>query len=262
MEKTAIIFRYFRHWLLSVNEHGVHSPFLFNLLTSALYNKKEYIEWKTIEKIRDELLVDNSILDVIDLGAGSKSDGKSPQRKISFICRYFAKSPRLCKVLFKLARHLEPSHILELGTSLGMSTMYLSSANIGARVTTIEGCPNTADVAKKNFKKAGLHNIESKVGDFGLMLPSILNSIGNIGMVYVDGNHSYKATLGYFHTLCPFATEKSVIIFDDIHWSKGMEKAWDEICKDQRVTMSVDLFHFGLVFFDRRLSKEHFRVRI
>lgn len=262
MEKAAIIFRYLMHWIRSVNEHGVHSPFLFKLLTEGVYKKEQHGLLSKIECIRLDLSKNESVLEVTDLGAGSTSDGKSPKRKISFICRSFAKSPKLCRLLFKIARHLEPNQILELGTSLGISTMYLASANRNAQVTTIEGCPNTAAVAQHNFSAAGLDNIISLTGDFGKILPSVLPTIGKLEFVYIDGNHTYEATLAYFKELIPFTTEKTVIIFDDIHWSSGMEMAWKEIYSDKTVTMSVDMFHLGLVFFDKRLSKEHFIVRI
>jgi predicted O-methyltransferase YrrM len=262
MEKITIIIRYLKHWLGSVNEHGVHSPFLFKLITEGVYRKQSHSSWKKLEAIRTQLLADKTALDVTDLGAGSLSDGKPTQRKVSFICRSFAKSPRLCRVLFKIVHHLKPNHILELGTSLGMSTMYLASANPEAQVTTIEGCPNTAAIANHNFKVAGINNIESLTGDFGQVLPTWLAGIKDLELVYIDGNHTYEATLNYFHMLSQYANAKTVIIFDDIHLSKGMEQAWREIHKDQRVTMSVDMFHFGMVFFDNRFSKEHFKIRI
>ncbi|MFM7823858.1 MAG: O-methyltransferase, partial [Bacteroidota bacterium] len=164
--------------------------------------------------------------------------------------------------LHRISKDLQPDNILELGTSLGISTMYLSAANPSAKVITVEGCPKTAAHARDNFSKLGLENIESLVGDFDDQLPSVLNRTNSLGLVYIDGNHTYEATVRYFHTLLPKCGNETCIIFDDIHWSAGMENAWKEISNNSRVTMSVDLFYFGIVFFDSRLSKEHFKIRI
>lgn len=259
---VRITISFLKHFFASVNEHGVHSPFLFKLLTQGIYNGKNQPATETIERIRKHLKSDHTSIQVTDLGAGSLVDGKAKTRSISFICQSFAKSPKLCGVLHRITRHLQPDNILELGTSLGISTMYLATAHPSAKVTTIEGCPNTAARARANFSIAGLENIESFVGDFDEILPSILKRNNRLGLVYIDGNHTYEATVRYFHTLLAKCENETCMIFDDIHWSLGMEKAWDEISNHPKVTMSADLFYFGIVFFDPRLSKEHFKIRI
>ncbi len=259
---VRITIAFLKHFFASVNEHGVHSPFLFKLLTQGIYDRKKYPETKTIERIRKKLKAVHTNIQVTDLGAGSVVDGKAKTRTVSFICQSFAKNPKLCGVLHRITRHLQPNNILELGTSLGISTMYLSTASPNAKVITIEGCPNTAALARDNFSNAGLENIESVVGDFDDVLPSVLNRTNNLGLVYIDGNHTYEATIRYFHTMLPKCGNETCIIFDDIHWSEGMEKAWKEVYNNPRVTMSVDLFFFGIVFFDARLSKEHIKIRI
>jgi predicted O-methyltransferase YrrM len=259
---VRITIAFLKHFFASVNEHGVHSPFLFKLLTQGVYERKKCPETRGIEHIRKQLKADHSSIQVTDLGAGSVIDGNAKTRSISFICQSFAKSPKLCGVLHRITKHLQPNNILELGTSLGISTMYLATACPSAKVITIEGCPNTAARARDNFTNAGFENIESLVGDFDDVLPSILNRTNCLGLVYIDGNHTYEATLRYFHLLLPKCGNESCIIFDDIHWSVGMEKAWKEISNHPKVTMSLDLFYFGIVFFDSRLSKEHFKIRI
>jgi len=260
MVRIAIAF--LKHFFASVNEHGVHSPFLFKLLTQGIYNKKSYPETEAIERIRKQLKADHTCIQVTDLGAGSVVDGKAKTRSIAFICQSFAKSPKLCTVLHRITRHLQPDNILELGTSLGISTMYLATAYPSANVITIEGCPNTAARARDNFSIAGLDNVESLVGDFDDILPSVLSRTNSLGMVYIDGNHTYEATVRYFHALLSNCGNETCIIFDDIHWSSGMENAWKEISNHPKVTMSLDLFYLGIVFFDSRLSKEHFKIRI
>jgi predicted O-methyltransferase YrrM len=189
-------------------------------------------------------------------------DGRGKRRRVSFICKSFAKNPSLCKTLFNMAKQLKPINILELGTSLGISTMYLACADTSTEVFTVEGCPNTASIAKENFNSMGLKNVQSYVGGFDEVLPGLLERIGKIGLVYIDGNHTEEATKRYFEMLKPYLSPDSAIIFDDIHWSDGMEKAWSTIVSDNSTTMTIDMFHFGVAFFNAKLSKEHFIVRI
>jgi predicted O-methyltransferase YrrM len=261
-EKLGFVTRYIRFLVTSNNEHGVHSPFVFNLLTKGIYNRSNDLDFANIETIRSNCAVDKRIIQVTDLGAGSHLDGKNSRRSISYICRTFAKSPKMCKVLYRTLQHLKPYTIIELGTSLGLSAMYLASANENSRVISLEGCPNTADIARENISKSGLKNISVITGAFDELLPDLLEANERVDAIYIDGNHTHEATTRYFNMMLSRMHNNSFIIFDDINWSKGMVQAWNEITSHDKVTMSVDFFHFGMVFFNPGFSKEHFRIRI
>ena len=236
--------------------HGIHSPFVFELYNEAINKKGNYYSFDKIELLRRKLLISNKEIEVTDLGTG-----KSGRRMLSEIAERSAKDKKYCELLFRIAYYFKPNNILELGTSLGISTCYLASANPTSKVITIEGCPNTANEAKKNFESLGLNNIETVVGDFDSVLASVLSPQSSVDLIFIDGNHKKIPTLNYFNQLLEHTTNDSVFVFDDIHWSDEMDEAWETIKSHPKVSVTVDLFFLGLVFFRKEQAKENFTIR-
>jgi predicted O-methyltransferase YrrM len=249
------------HWLRAGDEHSVHSPFVFRLLTEAVYLKGDEPEYARIEAVRSAMLRDQRVLKVTDLGAGSTFDGRPVERNVREIAARFAKPPRYGRLLFRLTRFFRPKIMIELGTSLGISAMYQALGFAEGNLYTLEGCPETASVARENFADAGLHSIECITGDFDSSLSRLLAETGTFDYLFIDGNHSYEATLRYFNLAKQYASVDSVIVFDDINWSEGMKVAWKQICADEKVTISIDFFQLGLVFFNKGFSRQHFLLR-
>jgi predicted O-methyltransferase YrrM len=240
---------------------GVHPPFLYNLLDLVLTEKNRVPHAAQIEQLRRILLGDDREIDITDLGAGSRSGAKN-RRRIRHIARYSAKPKKWGKTLYRLAAETKPKCMVELGTSLGMSAAYLASAAPKGKLFTLEGCPNLASEAKKNIDSLNLKNVEIRTGHFDHTLPDLLSELKSVDFAYVDGNHTEEATLRYFQWLKDKTHERTVLVFDDIHWSPGMVNAWQAICKDETVTLSVDLFRLGLIFFRSGLSQQHFNIVI
>ncbi|WP_035673691.1 O-methyltransferase [Flavobacterium sp. 83] len=254
----------------SKNEHAVHSPFVFTLLTKCFYDNKSKPEYVVLKNYRKSLLKNNNTIEVTDFGAGSKVF-KSNTRVISKIAKTAGISPKRAELLFRITNYLQPdsSHseqakhfILEIGTSLGLATSALSLGNLKSKITTLEGCPETAKIAQEQFQKFNFKNVTSEVSEFTSYLSDFRLSTLNFRLIYFDGNHSKKATLDYFELLLPTITNETVWIFDDIHWSVEMEQVWKIIQKHPKVTVTIDTFQWGLVFFRREQPKEHFVIRI
>jgi len=261
-KRVGISIRYFRYLFQASGPHAIHSPFVFELMQQVLRDKSGYDPWLPIENLRRSLRADPRSIAVRDFGAGPLGGKGSPQR-ISKIARIAAKPSKYGKLLFRIARHFKPDSILELGTSLGLSTAYLSASCPDARVITLEGSPETARIAGENLKSLGLQKVQVVVGEFGETLPEILSSLDRLGLVFLDGNHKKEPTLQYFHWCLSKATPYSIFILDDIHWSREMEEAWKEVTGHDSVTLSIDLFFLGLVFFRKEFrSKEHFILRV
>ncbi|MGB8376397.1 MAG: class I SAM-dependent methyltransferase [Salegentibacter sp.] len=284
------IIAYIKFLLQSQNQHGLHSPFVYDLVSECFYDKKKYTEYKTLKEFRKDLLRNEEEITVTDFGAGSRVF-KSDRRKVKEIARHVGISEKRARFLFRLVNYLICRNVLELGTSLGIGTSALA-ANRSTMVTSIEGCPETARIARQQFQKFGLENIELRVGQFENVLEEIIGAENipeekwkvesgeriekrqekrdkrketpnrKFDLVYFDGNHQKEATLSYFHQLLPAAHNDSVFIFDDIHWSPGMEEAWEVIKKHPSVKVSIDTFHLGLVFFRREQVKQHFKIRL
>ena len=248
----------------SKNEHAVHSPFVFNLLTKCFYDKKSKPEYAILKKYRNSLLANNNTIEVTDFGAGSKVF-KSNTRVISKIAKTAGISPKRAELLFRITNYLQPDTILEIGTSLGLATSALSlgsrSVGIKAKIITLEGCPETAKQAQLQFQKFNFNTIRSEITEFSTYLQNCTLNTEHFSLIYFDGNHSKKATLDYFEVLLPTITNETVWIFDDIHWSPEMEEAWKIIKNHPKVTVTIDTFQWGLVFFRREQPKEHFVIR-
>ncbi|WP_151085700.1 O-methyltransferase [Hymenobacter baengnokdamensis] len=258
------LFSFLRHWLLrSGNAHGLHSPFVFGLYTTVIRHTGEFAAFPRIEKRRHELLASEQVLEVTDFGAGSQVAGAGGRRRpVRDIARHAAKPRRLAQLLFRLVNHFQPATILELGTSLGLTTAYLALADSRSQVITFEGCPNTATVARETFKKLNIKNAHLVEGNLDQTLPATLAALSQpLDFVFFDGNHRYEPTLRYFEQCLAKAHENSVFVLDDIHWSAEMERAWEAIKAHPSVTITVDLFYVGLVFFRKKQPRQDFWLR-
>jgi len=200
------------------------------------------------------------IVNCNDLGAGSLHSNNAA-KTIKSLAKHSAKPTKYARLLFRLVNHFQPDHVIELGTSLGISSAYMASARSQTDVITIEGCPEIAAIAMKNNKELELKNIDQLVGNFDEVLPAILNKLEKVDFVFFDGNHRKKPTLRYFQWCTQKAHENSVFIMDDIYWSEEMKEAWEEIKNDNRVTVTIDLFFMGIVFFRKEQVKQHFMIK-
>ncbi|WBL23175.1 O-methyltransferase [Zunongwangia sp. HRR-M8] len=250
---------YIKFLLASQNQHGLHSPFVYDLVTNCFYDKNKYPEYQQIKKYKVDLLKNTSEIEVTDFGAGSRVF-KSNKRKVSDIAKVAGITTKKAEFLFRITQYLQLKNCLELGTSLGIASAAIASAEKSS-LTTIEGCPKTANIAQQQLKKFGFKNIELKIGEFQHYVSDFSNS-QKFDLIYFDGNHQKTATLQYFKALLPTAHNDSVFIFDDIHLSEEMEQAWLEIQNHPKVQVTIDTFHLGLVFFRREQAKEHFKIRL
>lgn len=241
------------------NEYSLHSPFMFDLY-NAVFKARNQAEFKSIESLRKNLLKTATTIEVKDLGAGS-TVFKSNHRPVSGITKHTSKKKKYARFLANLAHYNNSSSILELGTAMGISTSYLALKNPQASIHTIEGSESIADCASRNFKTLGLNNIHLHRGNFNDQLPGVINEMKKIDFAFIDGNHTYSATVDYFNQLLPYCNANTVMVFDDIYWSPEMTKAWEEIKLHDQVKASIDMFEFGIVFFNTNLSKQHFVLR-
>ncbi len=251
---------FFKFLLASKNEHSLHSPFVFDLYTKIITDQKILPIFTEIENLRKKLLKNRMVIEITDFGAGSRIY-KTNQRQIRQIAKNAEKVPKFGRLLFRLIQHFKPSIIFDLGTSLGITTLYESKACESGKIYTFEGCPETAKVAKENLTILNCQNVEMIVGNLDETLSNKLNEIENLDFVFFDANHRYEPTVRYFERCMAKANEESVFVFDDIHWSEEMHKAWEYISKHESVMISIDLFFVGLVFFRKNQPKQHFVLR-
>ena len=252
------ILKYINYKLTAYYEHDLHSPFLYNFYMELIRNKYPFGDFEELDKIRKELKTNTTTIEVTDFGAGSKKM-TSNRRKISDIAKHGIAQKKQAEFLYRLINKFSPNTLVELGTSIGLTGLYLAKAAPKSTIYTIEGCPNLFQFSKNLFQQQGTKNIQSINGNFNTEFPKLLSQINSIDFLYIDGNHAYEPTIEYFKMALDKKHRNSIFVLDDIYWSNGMQQAWKEICEHPEVTVSLDLFYFGIVFFrTENKHKEHF----
>ena len=293
MDWQTAIYRvgsYLRHCLTArhTGGHGIHSPYLFEWVRMVLSDENSYYAWGEIEKVRARMLADTRVVEFVDYGAGignreSENGNREARdrRKVSDIAKRSLAKKKYAQMLARLVNWVggplltSPSRggigdwqlamgngliIVELGTSLGVTTAYMAAMDKRNKVITYEGCPAVAEIAKENWEALGIKNIDCRVGE---ITAAILDKdLERVDVAFIDANHTYAGTRAYFNVLAEKVHRKSVMIVDDIHYNKEMEQAWREICADERVTSTMDLYQMGLVFFDKDYWKRDYRIRV
>lgn len=241
--------------------HGIHSPFVFDFIKFVLNDKKQYACYERVEAIRRTLLKDKREIEVADFGAGSALI-KTNRRIVKQVAASSLKPRKFSQLLFRMAQYYQPDSILELGTSLGISTAYLATGQPNANVYTLEGAAAIAEIARHSFQDLSLSNVTLLEGEFEETLPLVFAAQRHIDFAFIDGNHREAPTLKYFRALLLHAAPTTILVFDDIHWSAGMEAAWATIQNDPAVTLTIDLFFIGIAFINPDFKvKQHFRIR-
>ena len=276
MEK---LYFYLRHFIKAKDEHSIHSPFIFALYCDVICSKASYYAFDEIEKLRESLENNQQKITFEDLGAGANNSKiKSKTTSVGQIARNSAKSPRLAQILFRLVNYFQPKNLLDLGTSLGITTAYLAKASIKTNIISFEGDTTISEIARQNFEKLNINNVSVITGNLNKTLSKCLkthfenknnnnidNNIDNnnsLDFVFFDANHQYLPTISYFETCLPYTHENTVFIFDDIYWSEGMANAWKTIKNHPKTQQTIDLYWFGIVFFREKQEKENFILRI
>ena len=249
---------YLKFLLRSTNQHGIHSPFVYNLVAKCFYDTTKYEAYTTLNNYRKRVFSNNDTINITDFGAGSRVF-KSNERSISKIARHSGISKKKQQLLFRLVSYFNVEKSLELGTSLGLATSALALGNPNGTVDTVEGCENTAAVAKTLFTRFQLNNINLEQATFDAFLKSYTETPT---LIYIDGNHSKKNTINYFNFFVEKLKNDSFIIFDDIYWSQEMTQAWHYIKDHPKVSVSIDTFYWGIVFFRIEQEKQHFTIRL
>lgn len=255
---THQIKSYFRFLWSSKNRHGVHSPFVYNLVTQCFNDKKRYPEYQVFDLYRKRLLKNSEVLTISDFGEGSRVF-KENQRKVSRIARVSAVTKKRQRLLFRLSRYLEAENILELGTSLGMGTLAFSLSGKEKTIETVEGSPSVFKKAKEGLDTFSCGNIEMHQ----MVFSDFLNiNDKNYDIILVDGDHNGERTYRYFQSLLSHVHNDSLVIFDDIYWSKDMTATWNKIIAHEQSIVTIDTFQWGMVFFRKEQRKQHFILRI
>lgn len=255
------VMQYLSYCLRAKSRFRVHSPFVYSFYTEVILGRTSRQSCIHVVKHRKNLYQQKNLLETTDFGAAVPKGYKTRVRRVCDIAKLSSVNEKHGKLLYRITSFRQPKEILEIGTAMGISTMYMACAAPLSRINTIEGCAMIAQKALDGFQKYKINNIELVQGNFDLYLPELLKKIKHIDMVFLDGNHKEKATLQYFELVKPKLHEGSIVLIDDIYWSAGMKRAWEQIIRDEDVSISIDLFKMGILFFRKDIAKEHFTLR-
>lgn len=262
MGAVTLATRYFKYRLAAKTRFKTHSPFVYDLINNAFRNNEYYGDFSILDRYFDELKQKNSLIETTDFGAGSgEHDYRVYLKSLGKLVKERSHTKARLHLLYNLMKYFKPTTMLEFGTAAGVSSMYLKKGLSESRMVTMEGCPGLCAVARENFERMKIENIEVSNGNFDVILPDVLARFNRLDFVFFDGNHREEPTLNYFNQCIEKAHENTLFIFDDIHWSKGMEAAWDTIKVDKRVSLTIDIFWFGMVFFKKGVAKQNFIVK-
>ncbi len=237
-------------------QYYLHSPFTYRFYLDVLLNKPT-IELSSVLNYRKKLRSSYTSIDITDFGTGT-----SRSVALSQLERQVAVPHKYGALLYSVVKHFRPETILEVGTSIGLSSSYMALGNPCSKVISLEGSHNIAQIARQAHTDLNIGNIEVTEGEFSKSIPVALSKTKKFDLIYFDGNHTKEATLKYFELCLPAIHQDSIIIFDDIYWSPGMCEAWEEIKKHPSVTITIDLYKVGICFFRKeKLAKENFVLR-
>jgi predicted O-methyltransferase YrrM len=259
-DKINALIKYFNYIFTSrhYKGYGIHSPAVFEFADMVLFCRKEFPEYKAIGNQLKNLRKNKSSIIINEFGAGSATLSKD-SGKISDIAKKSSVSPKFGRLLFRMAAYYKPLSILELGTSVGVSTLYLSKgAGSNSSIYTVEANQQAITFAQKWLTEMNCKNISFINSEFDNVLPDLINQIKSPTLVFIDGNHTYEATMRYF-TMLKNSIKKGFIIIDDIYWSRDMEKAWKEIKKSGGTT--IDIYYSGIVFMDEMITPKQYKIR-
>ncbi len=259
MNKGRYILRYIRHFFDAKNTkgHGIHSPYLYRFTQNAIYEKNPFYVFPKIELLRDNLIYDDRNLFVKDYGTGADRNAR-----VLDIAKSSLKSPKWAQLLYRVVNFTKAQQVLELGTSLGLTAAYMASVNSEIKCETMEGSDEIAGIARENFDKLEIDNIEIVTGNIDDTLQPLLDKTEKLDVVFFDANHRREAVIRYFQQCIEHIHPDTVFIIDDIYWSADMEKAWNEIRKHNQVTTTIDLFEIGIVFFNKNYPKKTYKMKL
>ena len=245
--------------LKSSNQHGIHSPFVYDLITKCFYDKTSFSAYHNLKVLRNELTHNQDLVKIKHYSEASKVF-QSNHQKISTIVKGEGSSYKKQKQLYRITNYFKPKNVLELGTSVGLGSAAMAIASNNSIIKTVEVNKNISDIAKKVFKSYQLKNIQIDTSSFKDFFKK--SNYENLDLVYLDGTCDKESTIENFNSLLKYSHNESVFIINNIYWSKEMTEAWNIIKNQKEITVSIDTFYWGFLFFRKEQPKQHFTIRL
>ncbi len=231
---------------------GIHSPFVFYLVTMVIEEKLPYYRFVQIENLR-------TLLTKTKKKIKENRNGVEKERRISEFVYESSFSPSYDQLLFRLVNFFKPKNVVEIGDSVGITTLYLATSDTRRPTYTIGESKDLADFAHTTFGKVGLQNIIQLAGSVEEKLPVVLSKEKNVDFVYFGRQASVEAMQKSLSLLSSCFTGKTVLLMSDI-WKDDRKKLWESVKKQGGGRVSIDMFHYGILIYNEDLQCENYNL--
>lgn len=248
---------YIKYCFTSGHQHGfgIHSPYLFHLVTRIIEEDLPYYKYSLIEKVR-------KLMSQVDERIGVfNDDGTKRLRKIKSVVGDYAITPKYGQLLFRLVNYYKPSVILEYGTTCGISTMYMAAPNSKTSVYSLSKQPEMADLSQSMCERIAMHNIKrSKATDLMAEAQRLVQEMPEDDFLYIN-----SATPAEVSTLVNLRMARNgkrfFIVVPNPYTTDEMWNVWQALKADERVKLSINIFNLGILIANENLQKEDFILR-
>ena len=250
--KSVLLYRSIRYR----KGFGVHSPFVFNLITKVIEERCGYYSFNEIELLRKQLLFRNEYITYPD----RRNKGKMRRRRIGEIVKREAIRPKHGALLFRLANYFKSKHILQLGPTMGLSTLYLTSYATDVRCIALESVPEFAAIAEQDYQKGARNPIDLRVGSYRQLLPKALEEMEQLDFVFFNTLYEPEDNLWLFNECIKHVHDGTLFVFEGIKENRKMRQLWHDVCLHPDVTVTLDLYSLGIIVFHKKLHKKDYIV--
>ncbi len=263
------ILRFIQHqfYLRHRHGHGIHSPYLFDFVHEVVFNSGKIKVPGMITREHRSLKKSRALIPPGTMGANPARD-KNHEIAIHSFVKSSSVSEKYGALLYRITGWFKPEMIIELGTGLGISTIYLASGYTEAPLHSLEGINERAACAAELICRCGLEQVSIHRGEMDPGLEQLLlkmqgrNDFSGRFVAFMDANHRYEPTVNYLKLLLEISGNEAIIIMDDIYWSREMNRAWREVIKWPEVRISIDLFRMGILLLRKDLTKADFKINL
>jgi predicted O-methyltransferase YrrM len=239
------------------SKYYIHSPFVYDFCRFVLSRKPLQKDSDTINSIIKYYQSKKDILNLQEFGAARKRDYAI---KIGDYLNRTAITNKYGRLLHNLVAYYQVEHVIETGTALGISTSWMALSNPNCKISSIEGNKKLCDVSNEMFIRFSITNTQVYCGLVEDVLPELAKNMKCKTLLFIDAHHTGAATMRYFAMIKSYVKDDTIVVFDDINYSAEMNDAWKNIICDERVTLSLNLYRIGVIFFNPSLSKQAFSL--
>ncbi len=185
--------------------------------------------------------------------------GKSQTEQIGKWAKRVTSTEKFSKFLARLVDWLEVKCVLETGTAAGINAITLSATK-AHKIITIEGSSEVATLAKTHIAKFGNDKI-TLINDTiqKAFTPTLVKYEPEL--IFLDADHRSETITFYLEEIAKMPIPPKCILIHDIYWSDDMLTVWKKVISDPQYPLTVDLFEVGLIFPERQMHKQHFKIK-